>query len=852
MLKLLFQWFDAHPGSYWALAGVPTLLLVGWIARAWRSGDCGDRVRRHDRVFAFLLLAVLLAWRWPFLLAAGEYNPDESQLIAGAMTLRGDLVPWRSLDGSTSGPLNFYALLPISAAGLPLDYFTARLTGLLLVWGALLACYRLFRTRFEAPVAQVSVVPALAFFCTVVDWDFIQYSTEHLSLFLTALGAGCVLRKNVPGREAARWHLAGCFAAGLLPWCKLQSAPIGAAIFAISIANLLADTSSTAGRKVAEFGERLAAALVPSVAIIAVVLATGQFHDFFVSYLRQNIAYVGEGAPLGASILGLWRTSMTTLHFPFFFVMTLAGAIAGSAFAWRSRPSRGLVLASALLVAAAIFAVLAPRRALVHYLLLSIIPLTIWLGAALGECGTILSTRSRRWLGIVVFAVGGVFQFLLRTHQPDPGVFGTFLADWRVPRSPLADIIRTSAPPGARLAIWGWIPGLFVQSGLPQGTRDGNSAAAIMASAQRDYYRQRFLADLRRNRPAFFVDAVGPGAPFFTDRAQLGHESFPELANYVRETYRLVLDARYARLYVAPSLEAKTETAARRTHFWQDEDSLSIERLFPADLPTRNMFTGAVQMILPPAEIVWTLDATTREIEIQYGFDPKSYHHGRSDGAELSLELEANGVPPRHLFHRFLDPSHRTGDRGDFTTRVALPPFKSGARLVARTTSGKFGDAGWDWIYLARATPVRMATFSPAQFPRFNRVPDAADADLSYLLYQNDGASLMLDAPAALTFNLHGQERRLHFDYGFQEGAYSNGGHTDGATFVVELRRAGQPSRTLFSAPLNPAANPDDRGRHSAEVALPENTGGSQLFVRIDPGSSNAWDWTYITDFVLE
>ena len=50
----------------------------------------------------------LLAWRWPFLLQASEYNPDESQLLAGALTLTRDPVFWRSVDGTTSGPLNFY------------------------------------------------------------------------------------------------------------------------------------------------------------------------------------------------------------------------------------------------------------------------------------------------------------------------------------------------------------------------------------------------------------------------------------------------------------------------------------------------------------------------------------------------------------------------------------------------------------------------------------------------------------------------------------------------------------------------------------------------------------------------
>src|SRR3954470_24047703 len=129
MLKTLFGWFDTHPHSYWVIALIPSLFLVGWIANAPRRDPATKtQSRRQEILFALLVLGVLLAWRWPFLLSADEYNPDESQLIAGAITLRIDPVPWRSVDGFTSGPLNFYPLLVPRLFGLPLDYFTARLT----------------------------------------------------------------------------------------------------------------------------------------------------------------------------------------------------------------------------------------------------------------------------------------------------------------------------------------------------------------------------------------------------------------------------------------------------------------------------------------------------------------------------------------------------------------------------------------------------------------------------------------------------------------------------------------------------------------------------------------------------
>ena len=121
MLKFIFEWLDLHPGSYWILALAPTLLLVArlvvLIAREFRGPEVPPRgAAWRDALVLFLFL---LAWRWPFLLAANEFNPDESQLTAGAMTLAHDPVFWRAVDGGSSGPLNFYFLVPWRWLGAP-------------------------------------------------------------------------------------------------------------------------------------------------------------------------------------------------------------------------------------------------------------------------------------------------------------------------------------------------------------------------------------------------------------------------------------------------------------------------------------------------------------------------------------------------------------------------------------------------------------------------------------------------------------------------------------------------------------------------------------------------------------
>ena len=110
MLTKFFEWLDAHPGSFWGVALPATGLFCAYVFRAARRPAGNGLTAALDFL---VLFCFLLAWRWPFLLSAEEYNPDESQFIAGAITLAQDPVFFRSVDGTTSGPLNFYALLPI-------------------------------------------------------------------------------------------------------------------------------------------------------------------------------------------------------------------------------------------------------------------------------------------------------------------------------------------------------------------------------------------------------------------------------------------------------------------------------------------------------------------------------------------------------------------------------------------------------------------------------------------------------------------------------------------------------------------------------------------------------------------
>ncbi len=557
MLKEIFHWLDAHPILYWLVAAAAMLLLAGWIIRGLLRRADGSTRSQPEWVLGLLLLAVLLAWRWPPLFGIQAYNPDEAQVIAGALTLQHDPVFWRSVDGNTSGPLNFYALLPTHWLGVPQDYFNARLTGLLLVWGALWSCYRLLRFDFGPSVAALGLLPGLFFFATAIDTDFIQYSTEHLPFFLFTFSAALLWqahRQGLPGQAyPLRPWLAAGLLMGLLPWSKLQAAPLAATLAAWGTVLALTKPARSWPARFSETGRLAAAALAPGLLILLLVGGTGQWPHFVSSYLINNLAYVNSDYTVMSAVREFIRLCQFTWNFPGFLPAPLLTVAAAGLMAMIQRRRPGpLFLLGALFTAVACFCVLAPRRGYPHYLLFLILPMTWWSGAALGELWQHLRwPRQRLLLGLGFVLLTGVVSLLVRAREPKPLLFGELETNWRQPYDEAGRLLRRLRQPDDCLAVWGWNCHLHVQSGLPQATREAVSERQISESVQRDtYYRPRYLADLERNQPAFFVDAVGPGAFGFTERATHGHESFAALRDYVQSHYRLLRDLAYARIYV--------------------------------------------------------------------------------------------------------------------------------------------------------------------------------------------------------------------------------------------------------------------------------------------------------------
>jgi hypothetical protein len=148
-------------------------------------------------------------------------------------------------------------------------------------------------------------------------------------------------------------------------------------------------------------------------------------------------------------------------------------------------------------------------------------------------------------------------------------------------------------------------------------------------------------------------------------------------------------------------------------------------------------------------------------------------------------------------------------------------------------------------IAASRNAAAFVAEAEKTRFHMFKTVPVAYSAQAPLSDTVVDGQPVMvLHARSELTFNVREGARVVSGKFGYIPGAYSDGGNTDGAEFVIAWSNGGERIE-LSRRYLDPVRVAADRGLHSFEVSIPPQLGG-RLFLSINPGPSGnfSWDWT--------
>jgi hypothetical protein len=134
--------------------------------------------------------------------------------------------------------------------------------------------------------------------------------------------------------------------------------------------------------------------------------------------------------------------------------------------------------------------------------------------------------------------------------------------------TPAGNAIRKFGLSGHSLAVWGWMNELFVETDMWSATSDNVLGYSWVRTTRPEdinilpnyldvaprYFKILYIADLAKNKPPVFVDAVSPQGFFYVDRHLYGYETFPPLAAFIDSNYCLITEVDGARIFIRNDL----------------------------------------------------------------------------------------------------------------------------------------------------------------------------------------------------------------------------------------------------------------------------------------------------------
>jgi hypothetical protein len=178
-------------------------------------------------------------------------------------------------------------------------------------------------------------------------------------------------------------------------------------------------------------------------------------------------------------------------------------------------------------------------NAATYYVFLFVVPATIFFAVAADaiKTGAILGLIA----GAIVILQDGLF--LKREAGPQPSPIATILSQRTEHYFPeLITLVKKQTRPGEKIAVWGYAPEIFLYTSTLPAHRYVIGEFVIRNHPGTQFYRSRYLADLKANPPRFLIDATGEGAWNLNSRSAYGIENDSELLNFIQTNYELVRD----------------------------------------------------------------------------------------------------------------------------------------------------------------------------------------------------------------------------------------------------------------------------------------------------------------------
>jgi hypothetical protein len=527
--------FDSFPPVYW---------LLGYLLAAIVVFSANYKVV-PTKAYLALSMLLLLVMRLPVIVFNRELNPDESQMLSHAITLFQDPVYWRSVDGTTIGPLDNYLLVIPKLFGFQIDYTSGRFMGFLCAAGSLLFLFFTLKNWFGTSLAKKIFPLPLIFLAFTQEVDFVHYSSEQFPVFLLSLCLWLLSCLDQRGKsKSANAYFVG-FVAGAIPFAKLQAVP--QAMVLVLAACWFCYVIYRERKDYRPFLALMSGGLTFPLIVLLWTLAFHVFDDLINFYLLGNAIYAeGKGFfSIPAQFAAIFRLTPDFQFYTLALIAPILLALVKIFNLFKTKNQQyAIPLTIVFLVLSSIYAATKSGNDFIHYLNFCIAPWTLL--AAYGL------SKVEKWslvfpaILLAWFAGSDAYHFVKERKLNEFASVGARDL-WQ---SPVVTELKKYSKPGDYMSVWGWQCVYYVEAQLAQGTAENHTERSIFDLAMRRTYRDRYLADIERTKPAVVLDAVGKNSFWVQNKKTQGIQSYPELYQYILKNYELIGSFDDTRLYV--------------------------------------------------------------------------------------------------------------------------------------------------------------------------------------------------------------------------------------------------------------------------------------------------------------
>ncbi len=287
----------------------------------------------------------------------------------------------------------------------------------------------------------------------------------------------------------------------------------------------------------------LFAVIIPALTAIGITIYNVSFKDAFISYVHMNVvvsgAGLGFGVPFPESLFNVYYLLKANIEFK---VIVIGLFVLGVVQMFR-KPHKLFIYPKAFLLlllflSISYFTSIKTGNLFYHYLYILFIGM-----AAVSAWVYFFNKDSCVYRLFYCFLFASLFVYSnFKNSYFIEDVFRKLDCNY----TPVSLYLNSLDKPNNKMAVWGWNTRLYIETESFQAVRDPNTFNQSFKSEYKDYFIQRYISDMERNKPYLFVDAV-PG--FYFKDEKYRYENNQNMKDYIQRHYRFLREIDKTRIY---------------------------------------------------------------------------------------------------------------------------------------------------------------------------------------------------------------------------------------------------------------------------------------------------------------